>query len=114
MGIVRYDADQQRFLPPHYDESTHSFIIALNSDFKGGGTFIHSLGRTLTPTVGGMVSFLGGELLHSGDPVVKGRRYVIAAFCYVDLVGGSMNRTPPVSSQPQKQSKRKDHRIYRL
>ena len=35
--LVRYDAERQRYLPPHFDESTHSFIIALNSDFKGGG-----------------------------------------------------------------------------
>ena len=74
-------------LPPHYDESTHSFIIALNNEFKGGGTFIHSLGKTLAPAVaGGMVSFCGGEVLHSGDPVVEGVRYIIAAFCYVDVM----------------------------
>lgn len=33
------------------------------------------------------MSFCGGDLLHSGDPVVFGVRYIIAAFCYVDLVG---------------------------
>ncbi len=85
--LVRYDAGRQRYLPPHYDESTISFIIPLNSDFKGGGTFIHSLGRIVAPIVGGVMSFCGGDLLHSGDPVVFGVRYIIAAFCYVDLVG---------------------------
>ena len=87
--LVRYDAGRQRYLPPHYDESTISFIIPLNSDFKGGGTFIHSLGRTVAPIVGGVMSFCGGDLLHSGDPVVSGVRYIIAAFCYVDLVDSS-------------------------
>ncbi|KAL9185217.1 hypothetical protein ACHAXT_002994 [Thalassiosira profunda] len=85
--LVRYDAERQRYLPPHVDESTHSFIIALNDGFKGGGTYFHTLGKTLAPSVGGMVSFCGGEVLHSGDPVVSGTRYVIAAFCYIDLAG---------------------------
>ncbi|KAL3811986.1 hypothetical protein ACHAXA_009604 [Cyclostephanos tholiformis] len=84
--IVRYDAKRQKYLPPHLDESTISFIIPLNSDFKGGGTFVHSLGRTVAPTTGGMMSFCGGDLIHSGDPVVSGVRYIIAAFCFVDLV----------------------------
>jgi len=90
--VVRYDARRQRYLPPHFDESTHSFVIALNTDYSGGGTYVHELGETLKPTVaGGMVSFCGGELLHSGDPVVAGIRYVIVAFCYVDLVRGLTN-----------------------
>ena len=32
------------------------------------------------------MSFCGGDLLHSGDPIVSGVRYIIAGFCYVDLV----------------------------
>eukprot|EP00804_Cyclotella_cryptica_P023993 CCRYP_010090-RA/>CCRYP_010090-RA protein AED:0.37 eAED:0.37 QI:0/-1/0/1/-1/1/1/0/970 len=89
--VVRYDADGgQRNLPPHYDESTHSFVIALNTNFAGGGTYIHSLGKAIKPGVaGGMVSFCGGECLHSGDTVVTGVRYIIVAFCYVDVI----NRT---------------------
>ena len=84
--VVRYDTDRQRYLPPHYDESTHSFIISLNSDFKGGGTYMHPLGKTLSPSVGGMLTFSGGEILHSGDPTVCGVRYILAAFCYVDVI----------------------------
>ena len=84
--VVRYSTDQQRYLPPHYDESTHSFIISLNNDFKGGGTYIHRLGKTLSSSAGGMLSFRGGEILHSGDPTVCGVRYILAAFCYVDVI----------------------------
>ena len=84
--VVRYDAKRQRYLPPHYDESTISFIIPLNDDFSGGGTYIHSLGRVVAPSIGGMLSFCGGELLHGGDPIIEGVRYILAAFCYVDLV----------------------------
>ena len=86
--VVRYDSSKQRHLPPHIDESSHSFIIALNSEFKGGGTFIHELGHVISPTIGGMVSFEGGALLHSGDPVISGIRYCIVAFCYIDEVVG--------------------------
>ncbi|KAL7471101.1 hypothetical protein ACHAXS_011385 [Conticribra weissflogii] len=90
--VVRYDVQRQRYLPPHFDESTHSFVIALNTDYTGGGTYVHEIGETLKATVaGGMVSFCGGELLHSGDPVVAGIRYIIVAFCYVDLVCGISN-----------------------
>ncbi len=79
--LVRYNAGGQRYLPPHYDESTISFIIPLNSKFIGGGTFINSLGRTVVPTVGGLMSFCGGDLLHSGDPIVAGVRYMLVALC---------------------------------
>lgn len=84
--VVRYDAKRQRYLPPHYDESTISFIIPLNDDFSGGGTYIHSLRRVVAPPIGGMVTFCGGELLHGGDPIIEGVRYILAAFCYVDLI----------------------------
>ncbi|KAK1740571.1 2OG-Fe(II) oxygenase family protein [Skeletonema marinoi] len=94
--VVRYDSSKQRYLPPHLDESSHSFIIALNSEFKGGGTYIHELERVLSPTVGGMVSFEGGSLLHSGDPVVSGIRYCIVAFCYIDNVGEQTAKTAEV------------------
>jgi hypothetical protein len=72
----------------------HSFIIALNTDYEGGGTYIHVLRRAMKPTVaGGMISFCGGELLHSGDTVVKGIRYIIVAFCYIDLASFKWRET---------------------
>lgn len=95
--VVRYDSSKQKYLPPHIDESSHSFIVALNSDFKGGGTYIHKLGVVLAPTVGAMVSFEGGTLLHSGDPVINGVRYCIVAFCYLDKVEESSAKTVKVT-----------------
>jgi hypothetical protein len=83
--IVRYDASGgQKHLPLHRDQSTHSFTIALNStsDYDGGGTYISALKRSICPSIGGMTSFRGDELLHGGDPVVTGRRYIIVGFCY--------------------------------
>jgi len=84
--VVRYDASGgQNHLPLHRDQSTHSFTIALNSlsDYDGGGTYIASIKRAVRPSKGGALSFRGDELLHGGDPVVSGRRYIIVAFCYV-------------------------------
>jgi hypothetical protein len=28
------------------------------------------------------LSFRGDQLLHGGDPLIRGRRYIIVAFCY--------------------------------
>ncbi len=84
--VVRYDAcDGQKHLPLHRDQSTHSFTIALNStsEYDGGGTYIAALKRAVVVGKGGALSFKGGQLLHGGDPVVSGRRYIIVAFCYV-------------------------------
>lgn len=85
--VVRYDAEGQRHLPIHRDESTHSFTIALNGieEYAGGGTYIVSLGRSFRPRLGGVMTFRGDEILHGGDPVVKGVRYVIVGFCYIDF-----------------------------
>ena len=64
----------------------------MNDSYEGGGTYIHALRKALKPNVaGGMVSFCGGELLHSGDTVVQGTRYVIVAFLYVDYDSGKGN-----------------------
>ena len=80
--VVRYNASEQRHLPLHQDESTHSFTLALNDNFKGGGTYIAKLGKSIKPSLGGLLSFRGNRLLHGGDVVVEGTRYIIAAFCY--------------------------------
>jgi hypothetical protein len=86
--LVRYEATRtSRFLPLHYDESTHSLILALNNheeDFEGGGTYFYSLDRSITPTTGTVVSFRGNQLLHGGNVVTQGVRYILAVFLYLD------------------------------
>lgn len=97
--IVRYDASGgQKHLPLHRDQSTHSFTVALNSssDYDGGGTYVAALKRSIRPSIGGMTSFRGDELLHGGDPVVLGRRYIIVAFCYVSHLE---NKAHPVGKK---------------
>jgi tetratricopeptide (TPR) repeat protein len=83
--LVRYSAcSSSQFLPIHYDESTHSLILALNSDFEGGGTYFYSQDKTIIPSCGSLVSFRGNQLLHGGNVVTKGERYILAIFLYMD------------------------------
>eukprot|EP00529_Nitzschia_sp_RCC80_P028919 CAMPEP_0113442888 /NCGR_PEP_ID=MMETSP0014_2-20120614/1848_1 /TAXON_ID=2857 /ORGANISM="Nitzschia sp." /LENGTH=337 /DNA_ID=CAMNT_0000333813 /DNA_START=85 /DNA_END=1098 /DNA_ORIENTATION=- /assembly_acc=CAM_ASM_000159 len=100
--LVRYEGSgSNNFLPLHYDESTHSCVIALNDckdvndeskdqsssstpTFSGGGTFFYDLQRSFSPPKGGMVSFRGDQCLHGGNPVLEGTRYIIAIFLYLD------------------------------
>jgi tetratricopeptide (TPR) repeat protein len=83
--LVRYTAtESSNFLPLHYDESTHSMILALNDDFEGGGTYIYDLDQTITPKEGSLVTFAGSKVLHGGNVVTKGVRYILAVFMYLD------------------------------
>ena len=83
--LVRYTAtESSNFLPLHHDESTHSMILALNDDFEGGGTYIYDLDRTIIPREGSLVTFAGSKVLHGGNVVTKGVRYILAVFMYLD------------------------------
>jgi len=83
--LVRYEATaSSHFLPLHYDESTHSCVLALNDDFEGGGSYVYDLDRSIAPETGGMVSFLGNHCLHGGNPVTRGERYILAIFLFHD------------------------------
>ena len=84
--VVRYQAMQQsNHLPCHYDESTHSLVLALNSDFEGGGTYFIDEDAVLNPKQAGiLVSFRGDKLKHGGEVVTKGTRYIMAVFLYYD------------------------------
>lgn len=74
----------QRYLPLHMDQSTHSLTIALNTTdaYTGGGTFFVDLNKAIRPDTGHVLSFRG-DLLHGGDPITSGTRYIIAAFLLI-------------------------------
>lgn len=83
--LVRYQASaQSHFLPLHYDESTHSMVVALNDDFEGGGSYFYTVHQTISPSTGSVVSFRGNQLLHGGNVVTRGVRYIVAIFLYLD------------------------------
>jgi tetratricopeptide (TPR) repeat protein len=110
--LVRYSAcSSSHFLPLHYDESTHSLILELNSDFEGGGTYFYSLDHTSTPSCGSLASFRGNQLLHGGNVVTKGERYILAIFLYVDSDKdrkGNKSKHTESSRQPSKRLKTED------
>lgn len=73
----------QKYLPLHTDQSTHSFTIALNSknEYEGGGTYFSPLPlhQNVRAEIGNLVSF-NGNILHGGEPVHYGTRFIIAGF----------------------------------
>lgn len=85
---------KQRSLPLHRDQSTHSFILALNplTEYKGGGTYFADLKEAVRTPQGHLLSFAGGQILHAGDPVVSGTRYIIAAFVLLEDESSSSDK----------------------
>lgn len=79
-------------LPCSTDESALSLLLPLNDAFVGGGTFFvdpnpspnPNLQAAVRPRPGQVLLFRGGEIVHGGDPVLAGTRYVIAAFIFID------------------------------
>ena len=80
--LVRYSAGHQAHLPLHTDESMLSLTLVLNDSFVGGGTYFADLREALSPAVGHVVAF-DGRALHGGEPIIRGTRYIVAAFLYV-------------------------------
>ena len=105
--IVKYQYnnkfESQRYLPLHVDQSTHSLTIALNEneDFIGGGTYFADLDFSLRPEIGHVLSFKG-DLLHSGDPIIKGIRYILAIFLYMTKYNDNDNDTNDAIESYQK------------
>jgi hypothetical protein len=85
---VRYDGVDQEagaaLLPIHCDESTHSFVLSLNEDYTGGGTYFYDHDRIVRTGVGDLLCFQGDRILHGGELVVAGARYILAGFLYHD------------------------------
>jgi hypothetical protein len=84
--IVKYDADGgQAELKPHRDGAVLSFNIALNpaSDFEGGGTWFNSLNDAVKIDEGEMITHASG-LLHGGQAITSGKRYIMVGFVIVE------------------------------
>jgi hypothetical protein len=84
--LVKYDATRpgmQTHLRLHRDGTILTFVIQLNSDFQGGGTYIQSLNRSLLHNVGDLCVHCGW-FLHGGDVVTGGERYVLVGFCDIE------------------------------
>ena len=80
------DVNGQDHLDFHRDGSIISFNILLNDEFEGGGTIINHLNSdgtttsTLHSSHKGDLFMHSGKLLHSGNRVTSGTRYIIVGF----------------------------------
>lgn len=81
--VVKYDCIQQNKLDIHRDVSVLSFVITLNSDFKGGGTYFRTKNYVFNPSLGTII-IMCGKLLHGGLTITKGVRYILTGF--VDIL----------------------------
>lgn len=85
--LTRYDANRpENFLAGHKDKSAWSFVIPLNDEFTGGGTYFFDTQEMWRPPVGSGLVFNGNQL-HGGSQIKRGRRYILAGF--LDLIDRS-------------------------
>ena len=80
-------------MPIHTDESTHSFVLALNEDYEGGGTHFFDHDKTVKLRTGDMLSFRGDSLWHGGEALTAGTRYIMAVFLYHDDDGKPLQQS---------------------
>ncbi len=80
--IAKYDTKNQGSLDLHHDNSLITLNVRLNSDFKGGGTYLPKYKTTVQPhKIGYAMSHPGGIThLHGGRPVEEGTRYILVSF----------------------------------
>jgi hypothetical protein len=97
--ISRYDANGMANLEVHQDTTDFTFTISINpqSEYDGGGTIFPSLrhpdlrstnepfsNTVVNPDVGCIASF-PGRLMHGGNAITSGQRYIIPLFIYLDV-----------------------------
>lgn len=78
--VVKYETTGMRQLQPHRDGSVYSFIITLNRDFTGGGTyFLNDKYLAKDLPIGTAIVFRGMDR-HRGLPILSGRRFILVGF----------------------------------
>lgn len=85
--VIKYDSSTcDDYLGVHHDGSLMTFLIGLNEldDYKGGGTFIEPLGKSIRYGRGQLLCH-PGIIRHGGDKVTDGVRYVLAV--WIDIYG---------------------------
>lgn len=78
--IVKYSIGGQSYLEPHTDGDDFSFVLTLNKDFVGGGTYFIERDQHMDAPIGSAVIFCGRNQ-HMGKEISSGIRYIIAGFC---------------------------------
>jgi len=77
--VVKYMMGGQRYLKKHKDGSEFSFILALNDNYKGGGTKLHYINKIVKLNTGDILLF-SGQQVHSGEYISFGERWIVTGF----------------------------------
>ena len=80
--MIKYDSDVQGHLSLHHDHGSISCVLALNDDFKGGGTYFWRQKKLHNGDIG-HISVHPSVITHrhGGRPVEEGQRFIIVSFC---------------------------------
>jgi hypothetical protein len=81
MFLAKYEPKKQSHLRTHTDGSEFSFILALNDDYEGGGTYFPDT-QTLVRLKKGECLVFSGQQRHRGERVTKGKRFIVTGFIH--------------------------------
>lgn len=79
--VTKYDStSSESGLTSHSDKNPWSFVISLNEEFEGGGTFFSRSQRVWKVPTGAAIIFHGFQP-HGAYRVTSGSRFILAGFC---------------------------------
>lgn len=79
MFVAKYHMNGQTDLKYHRDGSEFSFIVSLNNDYDGGGTYFDKNKKLYKLEKGDCLLF-SGQNRHCGKPIKSGERYILTGF----------------------------------
>lgn len=79
--VVKYDMNGQKKLEEHKDGSEFSFILALNDEYQGGGTYFTEIKKHISLETGDCLIF-SGQNTHKGVQITSGNRYILTGFLH--------------------------------
>ena len=77
--VVKYELGGQTELDFHEDGSEFSFVISLNNEFSGGGTYFKYNEKTINLNIGDCLIF-SGQNTHKANSINSGIRYILTGF----------------------------------
>tara|TARA_Y100000310_G_C20691241_1_gene822376 strand:- start:2055 stop:4079 length:2025 start_codon:yes stop_codon:yes gene_type:complete len=82
--IAKYDLESDGFqadLAIHHDQSTYTFVVGLNDEYEGGGTWFPRQKVLINRDVGRVTVHPAITHRHGARAVTSGIRYVLISFC---------------------------------